>query len=285
MTTGLSARFKDHEGRLNFQGRAISGLISNFIMLVAVFLLPKSDSSSAVFVIYLVVGDIGMIVFFALMTSFFKHCMADVYNKACTEHFIDTEFEMTERNKPAHKPSMSVQNSINDITKNYDDTTLSYMEIFSSAPDTFIGMVAVFTITLCCFPVLVFRLDIGLSLATKYVILTLIFNLGDTVSRYFYINYMMNNRIYVHALNASRIVFPFLIVWCINATDGLLSWSITKILVVFAFAFSNGYLCMCYFDQSATRFECPYNSNRSGNLVAIALEIGLMVGAISALIW
>jgi len=254
-------------------------------MLIAVFALPKSDSSSAVFVIYLIIGDLGMIVFFALMTSFFKHCMADVYNKVATEHFLDTEYEMVERSAPALKPMLSAQNSINDITKNYDDTTLSYLEIFKSASDTFLGMVFVFTITLCCFPVLVFRLDIGLAPVTKYVILTLIFNLGDTVSRYFYIRYVLVNPTYIHLLNGCRIVFPFLMVWCINATEGLLSWSMTKILVVLAFSFSNGYLCMCYFDQSATRFECPYNSNRSGNLVAIALEIGLMLGAISALIW
>jgi hypothetical protein len=285
LTTGLSARFKDNEGRLNFQGRALSGLISNFVTLVAVFILPKSDSSSTVFVIYLVVGDVGMILFYALMTNFFKHCLADIYNKTSTEHFIDTEYEMTERKKPATKPSLSAQNSINDITRNHDESTLSYTEIFYSAPDTFIGMVFVFTVTLCCFPVLVFRLDIGLSAATKYVILTFVFNLGDTLSRYFYMSHIITNQMYIHALNASRILFPFLMVWCINATDGLLSWSIVKFLVVFTFAFSNGYLCMSYFDQSAARFDCPYNSNRSGNLVAIALEIGLMLGAISALVW
>ncbi len=281
----MSARFKGDEGRLNFQGRALSGLISNIIMLLAVWVIPKSESSSSIFVIYLIIGDLGMVVFYILMTSFFKHCMSDIYNKTTSEHFFDGDYELKEKHESKSKALLVAQASVNDITKNCDDETLSYSEILKKAPDTFIGMVFVFTITLCCFPVLIFRMDIGITTVTKFVLLTLVFNIGDTVSRYFYTRYTLTSTITIHIINASRIFFPFLFLICINAETGIVSLTLVKILIVFAFSFSNGYLCMCYFELSAARFDSPYDRNRSGNLIAIGLEIGLMCGAIVGCIW
>lgn len=247
--------------------------------MIFVLVVTPVERNSTIFSIYLIIGNILMVGFYFLMTRFFTYCHSHEYNKAQITENIDDKIELLDVAKAEQ------QSAENDIRKNFDEHTLSYPEILRKKADVYLGMTLNFLTTLACFPVLTFRIDIGTPEYCKFTFITLIFNLGDIASRYFYDYYPFSTIKQAHAWNFAKIGFVFLHFWCIDSTSGLFSWLFIKVLMIFSFAFLNGYLCMAYFAFASQGLDSAYDRNRSGNILAMSLELGLMLGSCVSLFW
>jgi hypothetical protein len=247
--------------------------------MIFVLIVTPVERNSTIFFIYLLIGNALMIGFHFLMTKFFTHCHSHVYEKSQIAEDIDDKIELLDIGKAQQ------QAAENDIRKNFDENTLSYPEILKRKSDVYLGMTLNFLTTLACFPVLTFRIDINVPEYFKFTIITLIFNIGDIASRYFYDYYPFSTIKQAHAWNIGKIMSIFIHFWCIDATSGFFSWLVVKVLVIFLFAFINGYLCMAYFAFASEGLPSAYDRNRSGNVLAMSLELGLMLGSCISLLW
>ena len=279
---------------MSYQGRAISGLVCNLIMF-AVLITTGSTNNSTIFTAYVIVGNVLMAAYYYLMIQFFDFYVGGTY-KSSTMSLAKLEAhnaKLVENDKTEllavgeanNLPNSPQQEEEEDVLKNHDINTWSYGEIFNRKADVYIGMTVNFTVTLLCFPVLTFRIDMGIPDYYRFAVTTLIFNVGDTVSRYFYVYYKFEDVKGVHLLNLAKFAYIPLHLWAISASTGPFSWVFTKGLVIFSFAFISGYLCMAYFEYASKGIDSVYDRNRAGNLLAMFLEAGLILGSVLSVLW
>jgi hypothetical protein len=247
--------------------------------MLIIILFTSIKDNATIFLVYLIIGNILVVIFYYLMMNFFGFCLSNEYEKGEITGNINDKIELLEITELASDANK------NDIRKNFDADTLSYREILIKKIDVYLGMTLNFMTTLACFPVLTFRLDIGAEEYIKFTIITLIFNVGDITSRYIYSHYKLNSITTAHLLNAAKILFIFIHFVSIEAASGIFAWVPFKVLMIFSFAFLNGYLCMAYFAFASVGLISPYDRNRSGNILAMSLELGLMLGSCVSLFW
>ena len=142
-----------------------------------------------------------------------------------------------------------------------------------------------FITTLGCFPVLTFRIDIGAPDHYKFALITLIFNIGDIGSRYFYTYYKLSTKRDVHMWNFAKMSFFVLHFLMINSSMWIFGLRIVKVVLILIFSFLNGYLCMAFFEWASAGLENQFDRNKSGKLLSIFLQLGLMLGSFISMIW
>lgn len=175
--------------------------------------------------------------------------------------------------------------SVQDMSKNFDENTLSFKDNFIAGMRNYIGLTIIFWSTLLIFPVLCFQLDFYLPSHLQYAYISLIFNASDTLSRYVYMPYPITNRSLIDVLTGVKIFMIYLIYVSVKAESGLLTYHIPRLLMMFVFAFLNGYLCMGYIGLATRKFESIYDRNRTGYLISTAIHVGLSLGAVSSTFW
>ncbi len=117
--------------------------------------------------------------------------------------------------------------------------------------------------------------------------ITLIFNLGDVVSRYLISVKMFKLRnIWIgHLLNISKIFLIYVNILCIQSHSPFFASISTKTALVFLQGFINGYLCVFYIEKSSNRFTSIYNRNRAGYFNSYSIISGLTLGSILSYFW
>jgi hypothetical protein len=262
-----------------FQGQAVSGLVCNIVMMIALLSADKADNTK-IYTAYLIIGDIGMVIFLYLLFSFFANWKDNQYSipmidnsvrKSVIRSDIDEAFELTSKSE---EKVVTEQKALMD-----------YRQLMLLKTDIYLGMLLNFISTLGCFPVLTFRINIGAPDHIKFALITLIFNIGDIGSRYIYSYWKFESLKSVHILNIIKVSFFPLHFLMINSTFGLLDLVIVKILLIFVFAFLNGYLCMAYFEWASVGLESQFDRNKSGKLLSISLQLGLMIGSFISMAW
>lgn len=261
------------------QGQAVSGLVCNIVMMIAL-LSAATTSNTKIYTAYLIIGNIGMLVFYYLMISFFAYWRENKY-----------EIPMIEQ---SHAKEMVVTSNIEEsfLSENKfkpeettDQSTLTYKQLLFTKTDVYLGMMLNFVTTLGCFPVLTFRIDIGAPGHYKFALITLIFNIGDIGSRYFYTYYKLTTKNQVHFWNLVKISFFIFHFLMINSSMWIFGLRIVKVALILVFSFLNGYLCIAFFEWASVGLENQFDRNKSGKLLSIFLQLGLMLGSFISMIW
>lgn len=82
----------------------------------------------------------------------------------------------------------------------------------------------------------------------RFSLITLIFNIGDVLSRAYYLKFKQSKSNLIHLLNLIKIGFIPLHFLMINDYI-LFSFCLVKITLIFLFSFLNGFLCVSYFEM------------------------------------
>lgn len=182
-------------------------------------------------------------------------------------------------------PVKEASSYFEDMNKSFDEKTLSYSENFMICFHEYAGLALVFGSTLCVFPVLTFKLDFYLPSYIQFAYISTIFNLGDTLSRFIYFPFPIDNKIVVDCLVLVKVSLVYFMYLSVNSHSGLLTSHITRFMIVFLLSFLNGYLCMAYIDSATQKFISIYDRNRTGYLINTSIQIGLTIGALLSAFW
>ena len=162
------------------------------------------------------------------------------------------------------------------MNKNYNEHTQSFKNIILINWDIYLGLILNFASTLFCFPVLSFQLGPFISPHIRSCVITLLFNVGDILSRLFagqkFIE--VKHAFYPHFLNLVKFFSVFLNFYLIGVETRF------KVLLVFFQGFLNGYLCLVYIQLSTRKFTSIYDKNRVGYLSSFSILTGLSIGSI-----
>ena len=163
-----------------------------------------------------------------------------------------------------------------------DEHTLTVWQNFLKAWDLYIGSILNFSFFLCIYSVLLYRVDLSEWIDPRYrfVIPSLIMNIGDGIGRFIYSKFDLNN----HKLGMFLVIFQFIGIWMVYILTGNpeMPYSISsKMIILFTVFIYHGYLANMYIDLGQKLYKnSPYDVILFGEMRQYCIQIGLASGAI-----
>ena len=277
MMSGISSSFGGNENIIRIQGMAISGLVTNTIALGCTYF-SNRISLRFKFLIYLLVGDIILVIFYIMKMKFFNS-LKDI------SAFLPSSQSLPAENSQEIELENVEDKLLNKSEEKDDAESDDVFAVLRTRWIDFMNIFLAFGTCLACFPVLIFQFDISevASYSYKFILITFIFNIGDYLGRlaieYFVIPIFVNN--ILSAFKIFTVYICYLVVT--NPNNGLLSFLYFKLGLILVIGFLTGYIPCASFVFARNYYEGkPKHLTRVGQIFQYSIQMGLLLGSFFA---
>lgn len=299
--SGICSGFGGNQNMIRIQGMGFSGLITNIVAFFCTYF-SSYINTKYLFLIYLLVGDLGIFTFFTLKLKFIRWARGEkdkpnFVESEKLEALINAEEDIEEerielRNmerKGKEKDHKNERNNKQILTEKQNEEikidpldSMGYFENIIYLWDLYLNVLLSFSSTLGSFPTLIFRFDLEevLSFQYKFIAITFIFNVADIAGR-FLVNWVKFSRPILHLLLLFKILIMYLCyLTSISVAGDFLFSPVSKFLLIFLTALINGYCPSLAFVTGLMTFP---NSEKQrvkvGHLYQWCIQVGLLTGA------
>jgi hypothetical protein len=245
-------------------------------------LTDQTEEQRFSFLFYVFVGNVIILAFFILLLHYFKspilavETVKEPANSSRMVSMDEVHLEMKYISKENERLSIKEQTDQIAMATYFENLKILY--------GVYLGIFICFFTTLFIFPVLIFQLEVQITPAYKYLVFSLIFNIGDVSSRFFYSLRQAMNKLIIHFLCLIKSLFVLIFYFAVSNTSFIADdW--VKLLLIFVFAFLHGFVCTAYYNIASNRFNGVADRYKSGNLASISLIMGLTIGGLCSYAW
>ena len=251
---GLSGMFSSVHSAIYFVGMAAGGLISSLLRIFSGAIL--SDEKSDIFFTFYLNGLLLVVTYIMYNVMYFTVPLLQEFYAGKSESGIDEESEKI---------------------LNHESTAHTFFRVLKSMFINLFSIGFVFFVTLSIFPGFFTGThydESDIKQATTVQITTFIFMLGDLLSRFAVYIKIPYNKWIIFGFSVVRIIFyvPVFIYYY-----GVYTSPYVMFVIMLLFSFTNGYTS-AWAIQIAYKNVAPADMKIAGNLVMVAMNVGLSIG-------